>query len=190
MAFPRRHLSSVLATAIAAALAAVAVAHAQSGPDAAGAPTPPACTDVEGITTPEGRVVCRTENATLIIAPEDVPVLIAGTQVRVIGTTLDGATVTLRLRVRNETDAEQGLSAGGQELYLNLDGERIDARPIGVVRVPRRTGITASAHFDLLPAQLARLHELGGRIDLGVRPWEELGHRLLAIGVVRLDVLP
>ncbi len=137
---------------------------------------------------PPERVTCTTPNATLVIAHQSDPVLLAGTEVRVLSGTLDGSTVAVRLRVRNKTKAEQGLSAGGQELYLHLDGERIDTQPVGDVRLPIDFAESFELQFVLAPHQLETLSANGGRIDFGVRPWHDQVGPPPAIGVIRVRV--
>ena len=135
---------------------------------------------------PSERVTCTTPNATLVIAHQSDPVLLEGTEVRVLSGTLLGAELAVRLRVRNNTRAEQGVTAGGQELYLHLEGERIDPDPVGDVRLAIGEAQTVALHFTLAPHQLEALGRTAGRIDFGVRPWHDGVLPAPLVGVIRL----
>jgi hypothetical protein len=144
---------------------------------------PPATTEtVDGAELPSCRatriperppepVTCRTASAQLTIVAAPEPLVLGETQVRVLDASLEGRLLRVRLRVRNESDAEQGLQAGGQELYLNAGGIRVDAQPVGDVRIPSGTGLTAGARFVLTPGQLRIVRARAGKVELGVRPW-------------------
>lgn len=152
--------------------------------DEASGDTPP-CSEVPAtITEP---VTCRTSSSVLYIARQSDPVLLGGTQARVIRATLRGETLSVRMRVRNETDAEQGVLAGGQELYLNLGGLRVDPEPLGDERVPRTEGRTVTLRFGLTPARESRLRAAQGRAELGIRPWTDPGTPADRVGVVRFQ---
>jgi hypothetical protein len=147
----------------------------------------PPCAEVEDPAPDSDPVQCRTRSATLTIAGEERPLVLGATQVRLFGATLRGPTVVARVRVRNETDAEQGVLAGGQEIYVNLDGLRIDADPVGDVRVPAMEAANVRLRFALTPARLRKLQAAGGRAELGVRPWDEGagGSPGTVVGVIR-----
>src|SRR5687767_59072 len=81
-------------------------AIAQEAPD-----TLRPCTALDLPARPAERIWCTTPNATLSIAHQSDPVLLDGTEVRVLSAALDGSLVDVRLRIRNTTNAEQGLSA-------------------------------------------------------------------------------
>lgn len=187
MPFPRSHLARTAAT-----LAATGALLGAGGAVATGAGAPaalPACSSLDVPERPPERVWCATPNATLSIAHQADPVLLEGTQVRVLSGTFDGAgTVAVRLRVRNETPAEQGLSAGGQELYLHLDGQRIDVALLRVVRFLPGEAKTVTLEYALTPEQAAALRAAGGRLDFGVRPWTDDPLPAPLIGVVRMRV--
>jgi hypothetical protein len=134
---------------------------------------PPPCSEVEGPGPGGTPVTCRTRSATLTIVDEARPLVLGATQVRLFEATLNGLTLTTRLRIRNETDAEQGVIAGGQEIYLNLGGVRTDPDPIGDVRVPTMEAVNTAVRFTLTPARVRRIREAGGRAELGVKPWDE-----------------
>jgi hypothetical protein len=148
----------------------------------------PPCAEVRPPGPDDDAVRCRTRSAVLTIGGEDRPLLLGGTQVRVLSATLTGRTVGLRLRLRNETDAEQGVLAGGNELYLNLSGVRVDAGPVGDTRIESMEGATVTLRFPLTPPRLALLRRLGGSAELGVRPWEEDAATDGSVGVIRLRV--
>ena len=137
---------------------------------------------------PPERVTCTTPNATLVIAHQSDPVLLKGTEARVLSGVLDGSTVHLRVRIRNNTNAEQGLTAGGQELYLHLEGERVYVASVGDVRLPVDVAETFELRFPLAPHQLGTLSANGGRIDFGVRPWHDQVGPPPVIGVIRVRV--
>ncbi|MDQ3741553.1 MAG: hypothetical protein M3389_11495 [Actinomycetota bacterium] len=187
MAFPRSHLART-----AAALAATGAFLAAGGAVATGADAPasmPRCADLDLPARPPERVWCTTPNATLSIAHQADPVLLEGTEVRVLSGTFDGyGTIEVRLRVRNQTPAEQGLSAGGQELYLYLDGQRIDASLLRVVRFLPGEAKTVTLEYALAPEQVAALQAGDGRLDFGVRPWTDAPAPAPLIGVVRMRV--
>ncbi|MDQ3741554.1 MAG: hypothetical protein M3320_03735 [Actinomycetota bacterium] len=147
----------------------------------------PACDEAPDPSETGEPVTCRTRSATLTIAPQERPVVLGGTQVRLLRASLSGSTVTVRLRVRNETQAEQSVLAGGQELYMNLSGLRVDPEPVGEVLVPMMNGTTVSLRFELTPARLEVLRRAGGRAELGVTPWTEDG-AAGSKGVVRFRV--
>jgi hypothetical protein len=92
----------------------------------AGAGRPPLCREIDVPDQPPEPITCRTASAILTIVGEARPLLLGDTHVRVQSASLAQNRLTLRVRVRNETDAEQGIQAGGQELYLNLNGIRVD----------------------------------------------------------------
>lgn len=145
----------------------------------------PLCRDIEIEASPAEPVHCRTSSAILTIAGEDDPVLLGGTHVRLLSATLSGSRLTTRVRVRNETEAEQGILAGGQELYVNLGGIRVDAVPPGDVRVPSQTGRTVTLRFALTPRRVVRLRGQGNRAELGIKPWTEEGSPSDTVGVIR-----
>jgi hypothetical protein len=177
---PRRIVLAV------AALGACLLGPAAATADDQGAPR--ACSTLDVPARPAERIWCTTPNATLSIAHQSDPVLLDGTEVRVLSALLDGAVVDVRLRVRNATQAEQGLSAGGQELYLYLDGERIDANLLRIVRFEIGAAKTVTMSYILSPEQVAALAARDGRIDFGVRPWTQSVLPAPLIGVVRVRV--
>jgi hypothetical protein len=185
MVFPRSHLArTAAALAAAGTCLAVGVAGATEAPPADVRP----CKALEIPAKPSQRVWCTTPNAALVIAHQSDPVLIDGTEIRVLSGRLLGTTVTVRLRVRNGTDAEQGVGAGGQELYLYLDGARIDVSGLGDVRLDLGEAQTIELSYALTPAQVAALRAAGGRVDFGVRPWHDGVAPAPLVGVVRMRV--
>ena len=154
---------------------------------AAGSGGTPACRDVEIPARPTEAVTCRTASAVLTIVDQAKPLLLGDTHVRVQSASAEGRTVALRVRVRNETDAEQGIQAGGQELYLNVNGIRVDPEPVREERVPPLTGKTISMRFVLTPGRARVLERLGRRAELGVRPWTA-GEPTTSVGVIRFSL--
>lgn len=150
---------------------------------------PPLCAELDIPARPSEAVTCRTTSATLTIVDEADPLLLGDTHVRVLSAHGEGGSLTVRARVRNETDAEQGVQAGGQELYLNLNGIRVDPGPVRDVRVPPRTGTTLPLEFRLTPGQTRILNAQGRRAELGVRPWTS-GEQAANIGVIRFFARP
>ena len=150
---------------------------------------PPPCADVEVPTQPVEAVTCRTRNAKLTIFGEDEPLLLGDTHVRVHTAEGRGNRVIARVRVRNETNSEQGIQAGGQELYLNLKGIRVDPDSVREERLPPATGKTIDLRFSLTPGQRDVLNRLGRWAELGVRPWTE-GEQARRVGVIRFLVRP
>ena len=184
MTVNRRSLTRIAAASVALAAFLVGVpAAAGEAPD-----TLRPCTALDVPARPAERIWCTTPNATLSIAHQSDPVLLDGTEVRVLSAALEGSLVDVRLRIRNTTDAEQGLSAGGQELYLYLDGERIDANLLRIVRFHVGEAKTLTLSYVLSPDQVAKLAERDGRIDFGVRPWTQSPQPAPLIGVVRVGV--
>jgi hypothetical protein len=147
---------------------------------------PPPCSELDIPPQPPEAVTCRTASATLMIVGQAKPLLLGDTHVRVLRALAAGRAVVLRVRVRNETDAEQGIQAGGQELYLNVNGIRVDPQPVSEQRVPPATGQTVSLRFVLTPGQARVLQRQGGRAELGVRPWTG-GGTANFVGVVRFS---
>lgn len=183
MVFPRRRLTFVLATVgVSGALAASVAGATEAG--SAGL-KPCAALDTA---LPAERVWCTTPNATLVIAHQSDPVLLEGTEVRVLSADQSGSWIRVRARVRNQTPAEQGLSAGGQELYLSIDGSRADLAVFRDVRFGVGEAKTIQLDFELTPEQLSGLGARGGRLDFGVRPWHEGALPAPLIGVVRVGV--
>jgi hypothetical protein len=144
------------------------------------------CSSLNIPAMPPDRIRCQTPTATLVIVPQSEPVPLDGTEVRVLSSRVTGTTVTVRLRVRNETTAQQQLNAGGQKLYLNLDGTRVDAASGRAVRVAIGEVRTADLDYVLSRKQITALRARDGRLELGVRPWHEGPARL--IGVIRLRI--
>ena len=184
MAVPTfRLVSSVLAGA-----ATVAIAAGGAGASAVDDPGLRPCHDLDIPANPMERITCTTPNAVLVIAHQSVPVLLDGTEVRVLSADLEGTTMWVRLRVRNTTQAEQGINAGGQELYLYLAGERIDLASLRDVRLKVDEAKTVTLDYVLTPEQLATLAARDGRLDFGVRPWHDGFAPAPLIGVVRVGV--
>lgn len=150
----------------------------------------PSCADVDDPGPAGDPVTCRTRTATLTIAGEKRPVILAGTQVRLLSSALEGPTLTVRLRVRNETAIEQSVAAGGQELYVNLNGVRVDPDPLGEVLVPPAKGVTTELRFVLTPRRVQLLRRQGGRAELGIKPWDDGNTPGTRVGVIRFAVPP
>jgi hypothetical protein len=133
-------------------------------------------------------VTCRTRSAILTIVSGRDPVLLGATQARLLTVRLAGSAVEARLRIRNESPAEQSVLAGGQEIYVNISGLRVDAARLrDDVRVQPGSGRTVHLRFPLTAARLAALRRQRGRAELGVKPWDEQtseAHR----GVIRFAV--
>jgi len=90
--------------------------------------------------------------------------------------------------VRNTTAAEQDLSAGGQELYLWIDGARVDLAVFREVHFGVGEAKTIQLDYELTPAQLTALDARDGRLDFGVRPWHTGALPAPLVGVLRVRV--
>ena len=186
MVFPRSGFArSIVAVSAAAACVAGSTAATATEAETAGLKR---CAGLDVPTTPPQRVWCSTPNATLVIAHQSDPVLLDGTEVRVLSGTLAGSSLRVRARVRNQTRAEQGLSAGGQELYLSVAGSRVDLASFRDVRFAIGEAKTLQLDYVLAPEQLATLGARGGRLDFGVRPWHEGALPAPLVGVLRMRV--
>lgn len=171
------------------ARSATTAAEATPAETTATATGAPPCDEVAaGTEDPAEPITCSTRSATLTIVGARSPVLLDGTEVRFLSAALAGREVTLRLRVRNETEAEQGVNAGGQELYLNLGGLRVDAEPIADTIVAPGRGETVSLRFRLTPARLELLRRARGRAELGVKPWDATPAAAAQRGVIRFGL--
>ena len=146
------------------------------------------CADLVLPARPTERVACRTSKALLQIVGQSKPLVVGGTMVRVLSARREGSSVLVRLRVRNETPAEQGVQAGGQELYLNVGGRRVDSYRLSAVRIPPHSGRTVRLRFRLSMDEIAALRASGGAAELGVRPWEGSTVVDRVVGVIRLRV--
>jgi hypothetical protein len=136
---------------------------------------------------PTERMECRTSSAVLQIVGQSKPLVVGGTMVRVVSASLDGADLITRIRVRNETLADQGVQAGGQELYLSIAGKRIDPPVLSRARIAPDKGKTVSIRFVLSQGEIEALRTADGAAELGVRPWEDsVSGRV--VGVIRLKV--
>jgi hypothetical protein len=184
---PSRSRLARLAVVSATATAAAALAGG-SGAGAAERAALEACAALDVPAKPSQRVWCTTPSATLVIAHQSDPVLLDGTEVRVLSGRLLGASIRVRLRVRNQTPAEQDLSAGGQELYLYLDGSRVDLAVFRDVHFGVGEAKTLQLDYVLSPEQLAALGRSEGRLDFGVRPWHDGALPAPLVGVVRVRV--
>jgi hypothetical protein len=147
----------------------------------------PACADADIPERPTERTACRTSKALLQIIGQAKPIVVGGTMVRVLSAQLDGSSVVTRLRVRNETKAEQGAQAGGQELYLNVAGKRIDSAQLSRVRIPPMTGRTVKVRYVLAVGEIDALRKASGAAELGVRPWDGTAKGRV-VGVIRMRV--
>lgn len=182
----------------AAGAAALVVARgADREPDAVRAPEPREeterraevrrCADLDIPRDPPEPVTCRvTSGTTLTIVSQAKPLLLDGTQARVVDAVRAPAAVVVRLRLRNETGTPQRAGAGGQQTYLNVGGMRIDARPLPRTRIAVATGETIRFRFPLTAAQTRLLSRAGGRAELGVVPWREEDRTGDVRGVIRL----
>ena len=152
------------------------------------APAIPRCSAIEIPAQPRERIGCRTATSLLQITGQAHPLVVGGTNARLISAVLAGSDVVARIRVRNETPAEQGVQAGGQELYLNVAGRRIDSHALSAVRIPPDTGRTVRLRFRLSMDEIAALRQAGGRAEIGVRPWHGSTVADRVVGVIRLRV--
>ncbi|HEX8123179.1 MAG TPA: hypothetical protein VF549_18145 [Solirubrobacteraceae bacterium] len=148
----------------------------------------PPCADVTPPTGAGDPVTCRARTATLTIAGAERPVILGATQVRLLRSSLRGRVLSADVRVRNETDSAQSLLAGGQEIYLNLRGVRVDAKPVGDLVVQPMEGRTVTLNFALTTAGLERLTRVAGQAEMGVKPWTEAGEAPARVGVIRFTV--
>lgn len=181
MVFPLRRLTCaivVLGSLVAGVAGAAETGSAELRP----------CAALDIPAKPAERVWCTTRSATLGIAHQSDPVLLDGTEVRVLSAERLGSLVRVRTRVRNATGAEQGLSAGGQELYLNVGGSRADLAVFRDVHFEVGEAKTIQLDFALAPGQVAALDAAGGRLDFGVRPWHDGALPAPLVGVVRVRV--
>jgi hypothetical protein len=152
------------------------------------APAIPRCSAIAIPERPKDRVACRTPKALLQITGQTRPLVVGGTNARVLSAVLTGSDVLVRVRVRNETRTEHGVQAGGQELYLNVGGRRVDSHVLSSVRVPPAEGRTVRLRYRLSMAQIAALRAAGGRAELGVRPWDGSTGPGKVVGVIRMRV--
>ena len=177
-----RPTAALIAALYVAALAGSAVATETNGAGLA------RCADLDIPAKPPQRVWCTTPSATLVIAHQSDPIMLEGTEVRVLSADLLGSAARVRIRVRNDTRADQGLSAGGQELYLNIGGERVDLATFRDVRFSAGEAKTILLDYPLTPEQLAAVTAGDGRLDVGVRPWHDGALPSPLVGVVRVRV--
>ena len=151
-------------------------------------PVIPSCRAIAIPAQPRERVACRTAKSLLQITGQARPLVVGGTNARVFSAGMVGSDVVARVRVRNETPAEQGVQAGGQELYLNVGGRRVDSYRLSAVRIPPASGRTVKLRFRLSMGEIAALREGGHRAELGVRPWHGSTVAENVVGVIRLRV--
>lgn len=175
-------LDQVVAAPAPAKPAAVRTVAASSSPEI------PRCSSLAIPAQPSERVACRTPKALLQITGQARPLVVGGTNARVLSAVLSGSDVLVRMRVRNETRTEQGVQAGGQELYLNVAGTRVDAHVLSSVRVPPFSGRTVRLRYRLSMSEIAALREAGGAAELGVRPWDGSTVPGKVVGVIRMRV--
>ena len=138
-------------------------------------PSLPSCANIADPGPDDEPVTCRTSNATLTVADEARPMLLGGTQVRFLSASLAQGTLAIRLRVRNETDEEQGILEGGQRIYVNVDGIRTEPSPPDDIRLAPAEAATVSLDFPLSTARAKRLRGVDGEAELGVVPWPGSG---------------
>jgi hypothetical protein len=166
-----------------AAAVALVVRQAISSADggSAGAPSCRALDDEE-LT---GRVTCTAASSVLTIAAERTPLVVEGTEARVLRSRIDGDELTVRLRLR--PPGERRARPERDQVYLTVAGRRFAPGPLAGGRRPGRTA-TVSLRFRL-PRELAgRVLRGDVRADLGIVPFEHLGaDRPPRLGVVRLD---
>jgi hypothetical protein len=177
----RARLAGPLAFVAVLAIAAVAIATAggpdkrpsaprvvQDRPAAPVAANLPPCS--RAIRAGARRVTCRTGSGkALTVAGFGQPVLLGDIQVRALGTTRVGDGLTIRLRIRNESETRQILERAPRNLYLSVAGRRFTGVDVDGPRVlePARTQ-TVNLAFQLDAASGAALNRRGGA-DLGVR---------------------
>jgi hypothetical protein len=151
-------------------------------------PAVPRCSEVEIPERPAERIACRTPRALLQITGQARPLVVGGTNARVLSARLSGSDVLARVRVRNETRTEQGVQAGGQELYLNVGGRRVDSFVLSAVRVPPGEGRTVRLRYRLSMGEIAALRAADGGAELGVKPWDGSTAPGRVVGVIRMRV--
>ena len=144
------------------------------------------CADLEIPARPPRPVTCATKTATIVIASETTPVLLGGTQARLLAATLSDGALTARMRIRNETDAEQGVLAGGQEIHVNLNGRRLEAARGEEVRIAPGEAETVTIRFPADARAATTLRRTEGEAELGIRPWSaKPGEETGPVGVIR-----
>ncbi len=145
------------------------------------------CADIDVPRAPREAVTCRARSATLTIVRQAKPLLLGGTQARVIDTRRSRGGVIVRLRLRNETGSPQRAGARGQQIYLNIRGLRVDASPRPRARIAAGNGETLRLRFPLSASRARLLQRAGNRADLGIVPWNaDAGTDVR--GVIRLTV--
>lgn len=149
-------------------------------------PSTPACRDLDLAKSRE-RVTCRTPSATLTLAGEGTPVVLGPTEVRVLGSRLEGRRLTVRLRLRNDTATAARVELGRRQVYVNVAGRRVFPAPLLGGRKGDGTP-TLRLRFRLPRAVARDLRRGDARAELGIVPWDELGaERPARLGVVRLE---
>ena len=147
------------------------------------------CKDVDLTGTLTERATCKSRTAVLSFAPQSKPLLLPGTQVRVSQARLGLATMSVRMRVRNEDGTAHRLAPASKQFYLNVDGRRLYAGQLqpGADLQPQ-TAATVTATFPVAPAQRSRLSRQR-TVDLGVVPFGQIGQSQPSqLGIVRLRV--
>lgn len=122
----------------------------------------------------------------LTIVSQAKPLLLEGTQARVVEASRGSGAVLVRLRLRNETGVPQRAGAAGQRTYLNVSGTRIAAQPSLRTRISAATGETLRFRFPLTAARARLLARAPDRAELGVVPWNQDGRNRNVRGVIRL----
>lgn len=132
------------------------------------------------------RVTCRTRTATLTIAGEGHPLIVGGTEARVLDSELARRVLTVRMRLRNPTESARADRPGRRQLYVSVAGERTYPLPL----IDRRTDEgtrTIRLRFPLTSRSARKLRRDKARAELGVVPWQEIGDDDPGrLGVIRL----
>ena len=150
---------------------------------------PPLCADIDIPTEPPEPVRCRTRPATLVIATDGQPVLLGDTHVRLLSARLRDSLLFVRLRLRNEGSSTRRAGRDGQDVYLNIAGSRLEARPPTSAPVRPHEGVTTNFVFNVPETQRAIIAEAEGRLEIGVTPWHDGNMTARWIGVIRTSAL-
>lgn len=150
------------------------------------------CSEADAERPRDEPIRCRTRTATLTIVSEDEPLVLGATQIRLLDARVRERTLSTRLRIRNETGLDQAVLSGGQQLYLNVDGAKVEPDPHGAVTVPSGRAVNTTLRFALTTGRLKQIWRGQWRAELGARPWDEGagGAPGTVVGVVRFRARP
>ena len=125
--------------------------------------------------------------ALITTASGDKPVLLDGTEARLLGAHARAHDLRLRVRLRNESGREQ--LPDPRRVYLVLGARRLYAQPGADRPIRSGEGRTLLRRFELDAAALRDLRRARGRAELRVMPWPVPGSgRAASPGVIRFRV--